>query len=380
MNKTVCRIPTFIVALLLISASVMNGQERPKVIFDEDFGQLNDGPMALAMLLQSGEVDVLGVTTVAGGYWVESETAYALRLLEILDRTDIPVYQGAGIPLMGERKSWIDASQRLWGKPTYLGAWERGPRPDSYMELNAEPYGGYPKKKPELGTAVDFIVETVKKYPNEVTIMAIGPMTNVALAIRRNPEIIPLIKQVVYMGGAFDRPGNVTQAAEFNWWFDPESAKITLNTPFKKQIIVPLDVTNTPEAIFRQEHFEEIISGPDTPLVQMYRDIYGARFAANDDSEKPPYSRFVYDALAAAILLRPELVEHIEERYVDIDVSYGLNYGRSVGFDLKTVPWDNTDPENPENFPVGTQKASILFDIDGKGFWDLFIELMTRPY
>jgi len=371
MNKTVFK-PIIICCLLLVfSSTFLFGQERPKIIFDEDFGELNDGPMALAMLIQSGEVDVLGVTSVAGGYWVESETAYALRLLEILGREDIPVYQGAGIPIAGERKPWLDANHRLWGNPAYLGAWGRGPRPPSYMELNSEPYGGYPSTKPQPETAVDFIVETVKKYPHEVTLFCVGPMTNVALAIRKNPEIIPLIKEVYYMGGAFDVPGNTTPAAEFNWWFDPESAKMSVRAPFKKQVIVPLDATELPEVSYTKELNDKILEGPDTPLVQMYRDIYNDEVWAN--RERP---RYVWDAVAAAIFLRPDLVDRMEERYVDVDAKLGLNYGRSVGFGESR----RRSFCNPRNFPAGTQKVEILFKVHEKEFWDLFIDLMTKPY
>ena len=90
--------------------------------------------------------------------------------------------------------------------------------------------------------AVNFIIDEVKKNPNEISIIAISTGVNLAMAIRMAPEIIPLIKRVIYMGGSFFKPGNTTPTAEFNWWMDPEAAKICLRSPFKEQIIVGLDV------------------------------------------------------------------------------------------------------------------------------------------
>jgi len=368
--KTFYKIPAFVIAIVFLLASIMYGQERKKVIYDEDFGQLNDGAIALSMLVQSEKVEVLGVTSIIGNYSREAATAYALRLLEILDRTDIPVYEGAGIPLMGDRKSWLNHEEALWGNVEYSGAW-RYERPPSYMELREEPYGGYPETKPQPGTAVDFIVETVKKYPNEVTIMAVGPTTNLALAIRKNPEIIPLIKEVIYMGGAFDVPGNTTPAAEFNWWMDPESAKITVRAPFKKQIIVPLDPTEVPESSFTKEQYDRIVSGPNTPLVNFFRDIYGPRFESTSNA-----SSYVWDTVAAAIFINPDIATHLEDRYVDVDDYYGPNYGRSLGYDERR----NRDLSSRDGFPAGTEKASILLDFDREEFWDLLTGLMTKKY
>ncbi len=92
--------------------------------------------------------------------------------------------------------------------------------------------------------AVNFIIETVKKYPREVTLLVIGPMTNIALAIRMSPEIVPLIKRIVFMAGAFEVPGNTTPAAEMNVWYDPEAARVVVRQPIE-QAFIPLDVTNT---------------------------------------------------------------------------------------------------------------------------------------
>jgi inosine-uridine nucleoside N-ribohydrolase len=346
------------------SAVQKNGKEL--VIIDADMGQLNDDAVAMFMLANSNNVDILGVTTVAGNTWAEEGTAYTLKQLELIKRSDIPVIQGAGEALMGNRQATLGAEQILYGNSEYLGSYSRT-RPNSYLELAKEPYGGYPKQKPAKTNAVDFIVDQVKKHPNEVTLFVLGPATNIALAVKKNPEIVPLVKQVIYMGGAIDIPGNTTPAAEFNWWYDPESIHITLRTPFKKQIVVPNDIAE--RVYYTKEIYDRIVSQPETPIVKMFKDMHGPRFESD-----PNRQSFVWDALTAAIFLEPEIATKVEERYIDIDTNFGPNYGRSIGYHESR----NRDFNKPENFPAGTQKVDILFDIDREAFWDLYVDLMTK--
>ena len=339
---------------------------REKVIIDADMGQLNDDAAVLFMLVKSDKADVLGLNIIAGNTWVEEGTAYGLRNLEILGRTDIPVLMGANEPLMGNRRHWLAAEETLYGASEYLGAFSR-PKPSSYLNLNREPYGGYPKTKPSSENAIDFIVRQVKANPNEITLFAIGPTTNVALAVKKNPEIVPLIKRIIYMGGAIDVPGNTTPAAEFNWWFDPEATKICLRTPFKEQIIVPNDIAE--RVYYTKAQYDRIVSAPETPIVKMFKDLQGQRFDTD-----PNRKSFVWDTITAAIFLRPEIATRMEDRFVDIDTNYGPNYGRSMGYHESR----RRSFANPENFPAGTQMAKVLFDIDRDAFWDLYVGLMTK--
>ncbi|MBO0851471.1 MAG: nucleoside hydrolase, partial [Pseudonocardia sp.] len=185
-----------------------------KVIFDTDFGELNDDSQALFILLQSG-VNVLGVTTVSGNTWSAEGAAYALRQLELEGKQNIPVYQGSADPLLGSRMDKLPDEARLFGVDTsYSGAWSH-PQPAGYQQLAQPPYGGYAKTPKAEGSAADFIVDEIKKNPHEITLFVLGPATNIALAVKKNPEIVPLVKQVIYMGGAFDVPGNQGPAAEF---------------------------------------------------------------------------------------------------------------------------------------------------------------------
>jgi inosine-uridine nucleoside N-ribohydrolase len=351
-------------AALVATPAVARGQEF--AIVDADMGVLNDDAVALFMLLNSPTVTVLGVTIVPGNTWMESGTAFALRQLELVGRQDVPVFMGVREPLMGSRQPWLEAEERLWGRSEYLGAYGR-PRPESYLALDREPAIGYPTSKPSPEHAVDFIVRSVKAHPNQVTLFVLGPATNLALAIRKNPEIVPLVKAVYYMGGAIDVPGNTTPAAEFNWWFDPESVRITLRAPFREQVIVPNDIAE--KVYYTKAEYYRVAAAPETPITALFKQLHGPRFA------KTPAARsFVWDALTSAIFLRPAIATRLEERFVDIDVTYGPNYGRSIGYH----PSRRRSLDSPADFPAGTQKVKVLMDVDRKAFWDLYVDLMTR--
>jgi len=328
-----------------------------KVIFDTDFGQLNDDSQALYLLLQA-KADVLGVTTVSGNTWAAEGAAYALRQLELVHRQDIPVYEGASDPRRGSRQARQERDAKRFGKITYLGAWDR-PRPKSYRELAETPYRGYASTPKARGSAVDFIVRTVKANPHEVTLFVLGPATNIARALRTHPEIAPLVKRVIFMGGAYDVPGNSGPAAEFNAWFDPEAAKIALNAPFPQATVVPLDVTDTVQ--ITKKEYDRVVAGPDTPITREFRDLMGPEFAKD-----PAYRTYIYDSLTSAVFLDPGLVTRAPTRKVQVDTHYGLDYGRTLGY-------------APDLAPERTRPARIVQRIDVPAFFDLYVREMTRP-
>lgn len=337
-------------AALLVLALAIPASGAEKVILDDDFGGFSP---TLIMLLHSDQVELLGVTTVAGNAWVETTTGNVTTLLQKLGRTDIPIVAGAGEPLMGDRQRWYEQEERLFGNAEYLGAFGR-PRPAPLP--------------PGKEHAVEFIVRKVKEFPNQVTLLVTGPATNIALAVKIHPEIVPLVKRVIYMGGAIDMPGNTTPAAEFNFWFDPEAARIALRTPFKEQMVVPDDVCE--RVFYTKAVYDRIVSARDTTVVKMFRERQGPMFESNPDRRS-----FIWDELTAAILLNPTITTRGEDRYIDIDVNYGPNYGRSIGYHQSR----RRSLAHPENFPAGTQKVKIVFDIDRDAFWNLYVELMTKP-
>jgi len=344
----------FVALVLLFAASIAGAKE--KVILDTDMVMLYDDGVALMMLANHPNVELLGVTVVPGNTWLSEGTAYAIRQLEVLNRPDIPVAMGTQYPLRAGRYETIEIERKMFGfSSPYVGCFSR-PEPDSYLDVYREQFGKNPKIKPVDKHAVQFLIDTIKANPGQVTVMPIGPCTNLAIAIRLAPEIIPMIKSVVYMGGAFDVPGNTTPAAEFNWWFDPEAAKMTVRAPFADQLIVGLDVCE--KYHFNKKIFSRITAA-DTEIAKMFEKKYGPEFEKN-----PRFRRLVWDTIAAAVVIDPTLIVEQQTRWVDVNSEYGLDYGRSLGYKLKG--------------PAGTQKARILMTIDEPRFWNLMVDLLAK--
>jgi len=255
-------------AALLLAALCSVAGAKEKVILDSDMVVLYDDGAAMMMLAKHPDIELLGVTIVPGNTWVSEGTAYALRQLEVLKRRDIPVALGIRYPLRAGRYETLGAERKMFGySSSYIGCFSR-PEPPSYLDVYRAEFGSDPAIKPVDKHAVDFLIDTIKAHPGEVTVMPIGPCTNLAIAIRMAPEIIPLIKRVVYMGGAFDTPGNTTPSAEFNWWFDPEAAKMAVRARFAEQLIVGLDVCE--KYRFNKKVFERI-TAVETPLQRCLR-------------------------------------------------------------------------------------------------------------
>jgi len=217
---------------LAVGLSATSLQAAEKVIFDTDFNVLNDDGQAFIMLAQlhaQKKIDLLGMTLVSGNAWVDQAQVDALKAVERMGvEKDVGVYSGAAYPLLHDFATYPQ-EQALFGSG-WPGAFKH-PRPTSPSQLVAPPDGLATHTKLRNESAAQFIIDSVKRNPHEVTLLAVGPLTNLALAIRTAPEIVPLIKRIVYMGGAMEIPGNTTPAAEFNWWFDPEAARIVLRSP-----------------------------------------------------------------------------------------------------------------------------------------------------
>ena len=226
----------------MLATALCAAQARRKVIINEDCsGPGGSNMQTLAVLIQSPQVEVLGITVVSGDQWRDEEVAHTLRLLEIMGRTDIPVVPGAAFPLVRTR-----AESQLWqqkyGKVAYAGAWdERWWHESSVVPPLPE---GQPTTKPADEDAAHFLIRMVRKYPHEVTIYEGGPMTNLALAISLDPQFPELAKELVFMGGSLspqtDNPEFLNNPRhEFNFWFDPEAAEIVLRAPWKKIVCTP---------------------------------------------------------------------------------------------------------------------------------------------
>jgi inosine-uridine nucleoside N-ribohydrolase len=344
--KAVRRILSVVLACAPLGAHAAE-PPRHEVIFDTDFVMppADDG-MALILALHSPELEILGVTTVAGNESMEKATVDATRLLEIAGRADIPVYRGANMPLLHEKSDYATRVHGRW--------WSDEPP--------AAPPGGFAKKQPEAGSAMDFIVRTVLARPGRVSILAIGPLTNVAMALRQEPGLAERIKEIVIMGGAVaslpDGAGNITPNAEFNFWVDPEAAKIVLRSGIPRIVLSPLNVSR--KTALTRAWYEKMVA-PETPLTRLLKETVGPRFA-----QDPARRMLMYDQVAVGSLVDPTLVK-TADLYVDVDANRGVDYGVSVGGE---EPWPGAE---------GARKVTVQFDLDWERFIALFVERVGRP-
>ncbi|THE11931.1 nucleoside hydrolase [Bacillus timonensis] len=297
-----------------------------KVIFDVDTGI--DDAMAIAYAVNSPELDLLGLTTSYGNVAVDEATRNTLAVLEKLGRK-IPVYAGTAKPLVrGNREGF---AKKVHGEDG-LG-----------NVLNFEPAASA-----ETQFAVDFIIEKVKKHPNEVTIIAVGPLTNLALALQKAPEIVEHVSDVVIMGGAVFVPGNATPHAEANIFTDPEAAKIVLSSGLPITL-VGLDVTM--QTLLPREKVDawrgSEVGDFFADMVGFYHDFY--------ESANPGIGGCgLHDPLAVGVAIDPSLVK---AKDIAVDVT---SEGKEDG---RTIP-----------IMEGNPKIQVCTEVDAQAFLDHFLK------
>ena len=267
---------------------------RSRIILDCDPG-VDDAVAILLALGSPDEVALVGITAVAGNVPLASTTRNGLRICALAGRTDVPVLAGCERPIM-------KAEQRHGRVHGMDGLGDVG-LADAPGAAGAQ-------------HAVDFIIDAVTQAPGEITLCPIGPMTNIALALVKEPAIAGKIKQVVFMGGAAFCPGNSTPEAEFNVWFDPHAAQIVLSSGVPT-IMFGLDVTR--QARMTPERFEALECGAgkvaQTAIAMMRR----------YDSSDP----CLHDPCVIAFLIEPPLFDGITA-HVAVDCVSSLSYGRTV--------------------------------------------------
>lgn len=317
-----------------------------RIIFDTDSAVFNDDAAALAMLVGRPDVvDVLGVTVVAGNYPVPQGAEHMLHLLELVGADNIPLYLGAHSPLVNS-PSKAALQEARWGPVSFKGAFDAS-------DAVVPPHGGrFAEARPRTTGAVPFIIDTIEQYPHEVTLVAVGPMTNIALALRERPNLAPLVKRLVFMGGNARVPGNVTPAAEFNIWFDPEAAHAVLNTAIPQIVMFGLDVTN--HAPLQRSVFDRIVA-TDTPLTRLMRHDMGPRF---ESASTATYQ--VWDCITAAWLIDPSIVTRSERLPIAVDTTFGPTYGGTSVGNTPTAP-----------------TLEVMLDLDVEKFFGLYEGLLT---
>ncbi len=311
--------------------------EPRKIIIDTDPGQ--DDAAALMLAFASGEeLEVLGITTVAGNVPLRLTSRNARIVCELCGRTDIPVYEGAEHPI--ERK--LVTAEHVHGKTGLDGA-----------ELDE------PKMMVMPQHAVDFIIETLRREDEgTVTLCTLGPLTNVGLALKKAPDIAPRIRELVMMGGGFFEGGNITPAAEFNIYVDPQAAAIVLGAGIPV-VMMSLDVTHqllTTKA--RVAKIAAIGTRPSRVMVDWLQ--FFERF---DEEKYGSDGGPLHDPTVIAYLLKPELFSG-RHCNVEIETQSELTMGMTV------VDWWRVSGRQPN--------VRVMRNVDADGFFDLLIERFAR--
>ncbi len=340
----------------LLLAGSLCAQERHYVVIDQDAaGPGGTDMMSILLLLQSPNVNVLGITVVTGDAWRDEEVAHSLRLLELVGRTDVPVVPGAVFPLVRTQQE-TELWQRLYGNIVYLGAWNKRPTSHGPYEVPAMREGS-PKTKALAEDAAHFLVRTVRAHPHEVTVYAGGPMTNLALALSLDPQFAEMSKGLVFMGGSInpqtDNPEFATNPRhEFNLWFDPEASHIVLRAHWPSIVCTTVDVSVKTQL---SEQMMKEISQVQTPVAQ-----YLTRYAR-------PGRSYLWDELAAAAWLDPSLITAERQVYMDVSLDRGAGYG-------DTLIW--SDRVKPA---LDVQLVHAQMNVNMPKFAETFVKLMTAP-
>jgi purine nucleosidase len=348
--------------LVLLGGVSGSAQARRMVIIDQDgAGPGGTDQMAMMLLLQSAQVNVLGITMVTGDAWEPEEIQHTLRMLELIHRTDVPVVPGAIFPLVRTEQE-TKLQQPLYGSFSYYGVWQHLVPGSTNRKPSHGPYvvpklvEGDPGIKPSAEDAAHFLIRQVHAHPHDVTIYAAGPLTNIALAISIDPHFAELAKGIVIMGGSLSpQTGDAefvnSPRREFNFWFDPEAAHITLGAHWPRIDLTTVDISV--KTAFTKAMLSEI-SGSSNPAAK-YLASYTEGFS------------YCWDELAAAAWLDPAIITKEKELYIDVDLSRGPSYG-------DTLSW------TAENKPaVDLQLVHVQADLDLPRFNQLFVELMKAP-
>ena len=307
-----------------------------KILIDTDPGV--DDAMGILFALRSPELDVVGMTAVFGNTDVDTAALNALRLTELEGHGHIPVAKGAGRPIVIP------------------------PRPLADFVHGEDGLGGINPPPPTGGLlgipAAQFVVETITHNPGEITLVPVGPLTNIALALRLEPNIVDLVKQVVIMGGAAYVPGNASPAGEANIFNDPHAAAIVFTAGWPLTM-VGLDVTM--KCVMTKRYLHELggVGNPSTDLIRrilpLYQDYHDQEYGMGGDIH-------THDPSAIAYLVNPGLFQ-TESLAVFVETE-----GRCSG---QTVP-------DRSNIWVDSPLINVCLDVDSSGLLDLYWERLTK--
>jgi len=305
------------------------------IILDTDPGI--DDSLAILLALASPEITLEGLSVVHGNSSTAQGTINALSVLELAQARHIPVYQGCELPLV---------------QPSLLAAETHGEQGIGYAKLSA------PQTKPQVQHGSDFLIEKIMSSPKEITLVGIGPLTNIAMALRKEPRIVENVKEVFIMGGAIRHEGNTTALAEFNTYVDPHAAHIVFHSGMPITL-TPLDVTY--ECIFLKEDLNRLLK-IESPITKFISDATRFYMEFHDEYQKID-GCVINDPLTLALTFMPEICDY-QDLYVDVDISTGVGLGNTFA-----------DFYNYEKKP---SNMKVALGVRPRVFMELFLERMEK--
>lgn len=305
------------------------------IILDTDPGI--DDSLAILLAAASPEIVLDGVVSVHGNVSTEQTTRNALAVLELAKSSHVPVYKGCALPLV---------------KESLLSPETHGDSGLGYAELPEPP------TQPQAGHGSDYIIEQIMSRPGEITLVCIGPLTNIALAIRQEPRVVQNVKEVFIMGGAIQHPGNTTAQAEYNTFVDPHAAHIVFHSGMP-MTLTPLDVTY--RCIFTQVDLKRL-QKIDSPVTKFIAD--STRFYMEfHDEYQSIQGCVINDPMTLALTYMPEICDY-QDLVVDVDLSTGVGLGNTFA-----------DFYNYEKKP---KNMKVALGVRPRLFMELFLERMEK--
>lgn len=306
-----------------------------KVLFDTDPGI--DDACAILLALASPELSLEGLTVVHGNCSLEQGITNALSVLELANAAHIPVARGCDLPLV---------------QPSLLAPETHGETGLGYAQLPE------PRARSINQHGVDFLIETILASPGEITLVAIAPLTNVALAIRKEPRIVEALREIIIMGGALRHEGNTTALAEFNTYVDPHAAQIVYQAGIPTRL-VPLDVTY--QCILTHDDVSRL-QKIDSPITKFVAEATRFYMEFHDEYQQIE-GCVINDPLALALTFMPELCTY-QELSVEVDLSGGISMGKTVA--------------DFYNYSKKPANIKVALEVRARDFIDLFVERIEK--
>ncbi len=305
------------------------------IILDTDPGI--DDALAILLALASPEIVLDGISAIHGNASTAQVATNALSILELAKAGHVPVYKGCEIPLV---------------QPSLLSPETHGNTGLGYANLSA------PLNQARAQHGCDYLIEQIMSHPKEITLVAIGPLTNVALAIRKEPRIVENVKEVFIMGGAIRHQGNTTPLAEYNTYVDPHAAHMVFHSGMP-MILTPLDVTY--QCIFLKEDLDRLLK-IDSPITKFIADSTRFYMEFHDEYQKID-GCVINDPMTLALTFMPEICDY-EDLYVDVDISTGVGLGNTFA--------------DFYNYEKKAPNMKVALGVRPRMFMELFLERMEK--